>query len=201
MNAGIAGSVAGRSVLDPSDGRRTTARPVPRWAVRLAHLIPFFVLPSGLWRLAVALGFPMGMVDEAGHSQVLRGWPAVYVLAISLFAEAVALTAIGLVRPWGEVVPAWIPIIGGRPVRPRAAVIPATVGSVLLILIWTVGFWPVWTGAQAQQMAGPVWAIIFAACYAPLNLWGPALLVLTWAYRRRTGRQEIHRLRQETPLG
>jgi hypothetical protein len=23
------------------------------------------------------------------------------------------------------------------------------------------------------------------ACYLPLNLWGPALLVLTWAYYRR----------------
>ncbi|TDP90550.1 hypothetical protein EV186_11091 [Labedaea rhizosphaerae] len=168
------------------DARTTTARPVPRWADRLAHVIPFFVLPSGLWRLTVALGFSMGMLDETGHSQVLRGWPAVYVLAISIFAEAVALTGFGLVRPWGEVVPTWIPIIGGRPVHPPAAIIAATMGSILLILIWTVGFWPVWTGVQARQMAGPVWAIVFVVCYAPLNLWGPALLVLTWAYRQRT---------------
>ena len=29
------------------------------------------------------------------------------------------------------------------------------------------------------------WKVLMLACYAPLNLWGPALLVLTWAYYRR----------------
>jgi hypothetical protein len=56
------------------------------------------------------------------------------------------------------------------------------------MLIWTVGFWDVWTGDQASRMASPLWAAVFTLCYAPLNLWGPALLALTWAYhRRRTG--------------
>jgi hypothetical protein len=31
-------------------------------------------------------------------------------------------------------------------------------------------------------------AALMISCYAPLQLWGPLLLVLTWAYyRRRTG--------------
>jgi hypothetical protein len=162
-----------------------TERPVPPWAERLAHAVPLFVLPSGLWRLAVAFGFPMGMLDDAGNLAAVRGWPAVYVAVITLVAEGVALTAFGLVRPWGEVAPAWLPFVGGRPVRPRAAIIPATVGSLALVSIWTVGFWDVWTGAQAHRMASPFWAAVFALCYAPLNLWGPALFALTWAYHRR----------------
>ncbi len=160
-------------------------RPVPRWAERLAHIIPLLVLPSSLWRWAVAFGFSMGMLDSSGDLSILRGWPAVYVAVISLLSEAVALTAFGLVRPWGEVVPAWLPFIGGRPVRPRAAIVPATAGSVALILVWTVGFWEVWTTGQPGAMASPFWAAVFTVCYAPLNLWGPALLALTWAYRRR----------------
>jgi hypothetical protein len=159
--------------------------PVPPWAERLAHVIPFLVLPSGLWRLAVAFGFPMGMVNDAGELVVQRGWPAVYIAAISILSEAVALTALGLVRPWGEVAPPWLPFIGGRPVRPKAAIVPATLGSIALMLIWTVGFWDVWTRDQASTMASPFWAAVFAGCYAPLNLWGPALLTLTWAYHRR----------------
>ncbi len=158
---------------------------VPAWAERLAHVIPLLVLPSGLWRLAAAFGFSMGMVDGSGDLEVMRGWPAVYVAVISLVTEAVALTALGLVRPQGEEVPRWVPFFGGRAVRPRSVVVAATAGSVALMLIWTVGFWDVWTGGQAARMATPFWTAVFAICYAPLNLWGPALLTLTWAYRRR----------------
>src|SRR5262245_63160873 len=118
-----------------------TERPVRPWTEYLAHAIPFFVLPSGLWRLAVAFGFSMGMLNDAGEPSVLRGWPAVYVVVITLFSEAVALTAFGLVRPWGEVAPAWLPFIGGRPVGRMAAVIPDPVGLLVLLLVCTVGFW------------------------------------------------------------
>jgi len=171
---------------DPSTCRSRKPLAVPPWAERLAHVIPLLVLPSGLWRLAVAFGFTMGMLDDAGRPAGVRGWPAVYIAVISLLSEGLALTAFGLVRPWGEVAPWWLPFIGGRRVRPKAAIIPASLGSVALMLIWTCGFWDVWTGDQASTMASPLWAVVFAGCYAPLNLWGPALLVLTWAYHRRT---------------
>jgi hypothetical protein len=168
------------------DIERGAERPAPRWATRLAHLVPLMVLPSGLWRWAVAFGFPMGMVTGSGELDVVRGWPAVYVALISLLAEAVALTAFGLVRPLGEEVPRWLPFFGGRAVRPRGVIVTATLGSVALMLIWTVGFWEVWTTGRPGPMASSFWAAVFTICYAPLNLWGPALLVLTWAYRRRT---------------
>lgn len=170
-------------------------RTAPPWAKRVAHLIPLLVLPSALWRWAVAFGFPMGMLNSSGDFDVLRGWPAVYVAIISLVSEAVALTAFGLVQPLGEEVPRWSPFFGGRAVRPRTVIVAATVGSVALFLIWTVGFWQVWTTGQPGSMASPLWATVFTICYAPLNLWAPALLTLTWAYHRRATGTGLDRAR------
>lgn len=41
------------------------------------------------------------------------------------------------------------------------------------------------------RFASDGWAALMLSCYLPLNLWGPLLLVLTWAYwRRRSGLME-----------
>jgi len=168
------------------DGTQTE-RPVPRWANLLAHVIPLLTLPSGLWRVGIALGYSMGTLDDNGQPFHVDGWEAVYIVGLSLSAEAVALTAFGLVRGWGEVVPRWIPLIGGRPVPPLAAIVPAVLGSLALILIWTYGFRDVFFSLDGVPIpfANDAWATLMIACYAPLNLWGPLLLLLTWAYDRR----------------
>ncbi|WP_432948851.1 hypothetical protein ACQPXM_14855 [Kribbella sp. CA-253562] len=164
-----------------------TERPVPRWAEWLAHAIPFMVLPSGLWRLGLAAGWSMGMVDEAGRPIHAHGWEIGYIVVLSVVSEAVALTAFGLVRRWGEVVPRWIPWIGGRRVPPFAAIVPAILGSLALIAIWGFAFRDVFSD-EFLPFGSDAAKALMIACYAPLNLWGPALLVLTWAYyRRRVG--------------
>lgn len=163
----------------------TTERPVPRWAYRLAHAIPLMTLPSGLWRLGLVAGSSMGVLDDAGHPiYVVDTAEKVYIVFLSIFSEAVALIAFGLVKPWGEVAPRWIPFIGGRRVNPWAAIVPAVLGSLALIAIWTFGFRDVFSN-EFIPFAGPAWATLMIACYAPLQLWGPSLLVLTWAYYRR----------------
>jgi hypothetical protein len=170
---------------------RQTEPPVPHWANVIAHLIPLLTLPSGLWRVGIALGYSMGTLDENGQPFHVERWEAIYILSISIFAEAVALTAFGLVRGWGEVVPRWIPLLGGRRVPPLAAVVPAALGSLLLVVIWTYGFRDLFFSFDGPSIdfTGDGWAILMIACYAPLNLWGPLLLVLAWAYyRRRTVR-------------
>ena len=173
-----------------------TDRPVPRWAEWLAHAIPFMVLPSGLWRLGLVAGSSMGMLDDAGRPAMLHGTGEhVYVVCLTLFSEAVALTAFGMVRRWGEVVPSWIPWLGGRRVAPYAAIVPATLGSFALIAIWTYGFRDVFSG-QFLPFNSDAAAALMISCYAPLNLWGPALLVLTWAYSRR----RVSGVRQERVL-
>jgi len=142
-------------------------------------------LPSGLWRLGLVFGSSMGVLDDAGRPAYLHGFGEhLYVVCLSVFSEAVALTALGLVQRWGEVAPRWLPLIGGRRVAPYAAVVPATLGGLALIAIWTYGFRDVFSG-DFIPFAGTGWAALMITCYAPLQLWGPSVLVLTWAYYRR----------------
>jgi hypothetical protein len=162
-----------------------TENPVPRWANRLAHIIPLLVLPSGLWRLGFAIGWSMGMVDDQGQpAHLYRVGEISYVVFLTVFSEALALTAFGMVKRWGEVVPRWIPWLGGRRVAPYAAIIPATLGSLALIALWAFAFRNVFSG-NFIPFSNDAAAAVMLSCYAPLQLWGPALLVLTWAYYRR----------------
>ena len=69
----------------PRDGR-----PVPRWAHTVAHLIPLTTLPSGLWRIAIACGLSLGMLDH-GEPLRINGWESVYLVCLSLTIEALAL--------------------------------------------------------------------------------------------------------------
>lgn len=165
----------------------TTERPVPRWAYVLAHVIPFLTLPSGLWRLGLVFGSSMGMLDSNGNPTYLDGAGAkIYVTCLTIFSELVALTALGLVQRWGEVAPRWIPFIGGRRVHPYAAIVPAVLGSLSLMAIWTFGFRNAYTNTDAFiPFSSTPWKALMLTCYSPLNLWGPALLAVTWSYYRR----------------
>jgi hypothetical protein len=126
----------------------------------------------------------MGTLDDSGQPVYANGWVVWYIIGLTLFSEAVALTAFGLVKPWGEVVPRWIPLIGGRRVAPYAAIVPATIGGLALIAIWTYGFRDVFSN-DFLPFSNNGAAALMISCYAPLQLWGPLLLVLTWAYYRR----------------
>lgn len=163
---------------------RTT---VPRWLERTAEAVPLLVLPSGLWRIALGLGVPMGFTGELAEVFAAPGWITPYVVVLSLLAEGAALLALGLVRPWGEVVPRWVPRIGGRVVPVAAAVVPAALGVVVLA-VGSVVTATTWYGPEnmgdpdaPQGFAGA----LMTACYAPQLLWAPMLAVLTWAYLRR----------------
>ena len=161
-----------------------TERPVPRWAYLLAHAIPLMTLPSGLWRFGLVGGSSMGILADGQPAYLIGTGQKAYVVFLSVFSEAVALIAFGLVKRWGEVAPRWIPFIGGRQVNPYAAIVPATLGGLSLIAIWTFGFRDVFTD-HFIPFSSTGWKALMIACYAPLQLWGPALLVLTWAYYRR----------------
>lgn len=168
---------------------------VPRWARVAAYAVPLTVLPSGIWRLGLLF------VDhsEADSGQLPDWLPLeVYVVLLSVVSELLAFTAVGLVAAWGEVVPRWIPVLGGRRIPVAAAAVPAALGAVVLTALWTVL-------AAVTQVAGttlqgdPVpadfpseaggWtAAWFYVCYVPLVLWGPLLGVVTVAYWRRRRR-------------
>lgn len=138
-----------------------TERPVPRWAMRLAYALPLLLLPSCLWRLPFALHFEMGQVQDLGMPPYWVSIP--YVLGLSVLSETIAVLTIGLVRGWGEVAPTWIPVIGGRRIRPLAAVVPAVLGGLILTLLF---------------YTNDAWQALATVCIAPLTAWGPVTIAL-----------------------
>ncbi|GLZ80943.1 hypothetical protein Afil01_57500 [Actinorhabdospora filicis] len=158
------------------------AEGAPRWAVRLAVLLPFLILPSCAWRFAHALDAPMTIPPPGvtGHA----GLP--YVITLFFVSEGLALLCFGLVARWGERLGRWrVPV--------PAAVIPAGLGS-LVLLVFTYGLLLVPFGTKITGgpstlfLAG--WQVpVFWAAYGPLALWGPVVMALTGQYWwRRTRR-------------
>ncbi|MCX5207277.1 hypothetical protein OG897_38470 [Streptomyces sp. NBC_00237] len=162
-----------------------TARPVPRWAERVAHAIPLVALPVCLWRLPFAFGFPMGHTQE---QPPWAWWMILYVFGLSLLSEAFALLGFGLVRRWGEVVPSWVPRLGGRRIHPWAAIVPAALGGLLLtanLVDWGL---TVALGRPGEFPFADGWRPLAMTMSGLFNLWGPLLLILTYGYwRRRRG--------------
>jgi hypothetical protein len=167
----------------PPITRPTTARPVQRWAVRVAHAAALCPLPSALWRLPLIFGVSMGMDAEFMSSMNAHPfWQrAAYLLGLGVTAEGAALLTLGLVRHWGETVPRWFPLVGGRCVPPTLAIVPATLGGIAATLFgFTIALeWP------SDDIFANGWTVLMTACYLPLVLWGPLVLAVTFAYYRR----------------
>ncbi len=155
-----------------------------RWVVVAAHLAPLVTLPSGLWRFGLVFGASMGVVMDGGPKTV-GGWEIAYVIGLSVVAEATALLTIGLVRPWGERAPAWMPLIGGRRVPAGPVVAVALLGSLALMYIWVGAALAYAGGELGDGFAGSGWEALFVASYAPLLLWGPLVAAVTFDYWRR----------------
>ncbi|MBB5774673.1 hypothetical protein [Nonomuraea jabiensis] len=170
-------------LLHAAPATSDTEQPVPRWALRVAYALPWLLLPSCLWRLPFAFHFDMGQLNDAPVSPLWITIP--YVFGLSVITELVALFSIGLVRGWGEVVPNWIPVIGGRRVPAMAAVVPAVIGGLLLsaISVWMV---LAWVGVfDRTEYENGWWQALAMVCITPIALWGPIVLALAYAYHRR----------------
>ncbi|MGW1764235.1 hypothetical protein ACWCQL_09130 [Streptomyces sp. NPDC002073] len=158
-----------------------TERPVPRWAAVAAHAMPLVALPVCLWRLPIAFGYGMG-----GEVLPPSPWNIPYVVGLSVLSEAFALLSFGLVRRWGEVVPAWIPKLGGSRIPPFAAILPAAVSGLFftaLMVHWAFGAFRL-GGADGFPYAEG-WDVLAMTVSGLFTLWGPLLLALTFAYHRR----------------
>ncbi|MFI7007554.1 hypothetical protein [Streptomyces sp. NPDC050145] len=173
------------TAVHPSPARMTE-RPVPRWAERVAHLIPLVLLPQCLWRLPFAFGFDMG----TGNGSLGSLWISVpYIFGLSLLTEALALLCFGLVRGWGERVPSWIPLVGGRRLPVPVVVVPALLGGLGATMMWGGFLLSILgvPGYEAPPADSPAWELLFDVCVLPATLWGPLVLALTvqYAVRRR----------------
>lgn len=170
--------------------------PPPRWAWITAHAVPLLTVPSGLWRLALGVGVPVGLSGELAAETDVPGWMTLYVVALSVLAEALALLTLGLVRPWGQVLPRWVPLVGGRRVPLPLAVALAGLGAVALVVL-TVRVALDWGASGDPDEPQGVAALVLALCYAPLLAWGPLLAAVTanfaWRAWRAQRRPTDHR--------
>ncbi|GHG53572.1 hypothetical protein [Streptomyces griseocarneus] len=164
-------------------GEPAVSRPV-RWA---AHAAALTLVPSGLWRCAVAFGMPSGFAEGTPlHESNFPGPTSLNLIGLSVFAECLGLLTLGLVQSWGERLPRWVPWLGGRRIPTLAAVVPALLGAAVVTAITVAAA----CGGWQRQMDLPespkgALATLMTVCYAPLLAWGPLLALVTVAYYRR----------------
>ncbi|MGP4029826.1 hypothetical protein ACTWPP_41790 [Actinomadura sp. 3N407] len=155
-----------------------------RWAVGVAVAVP---LMYALTRWAVALSIPLGYATE-GIQREARESPGIWWAGAGLatFGAAGAVLTLGLVQRWGEVYPRWIPYLRGKPVRPRTAIVPASLVTVIVTeagLMFNRGL----ILGHRPDGAGGIGDLVLSVPNQLWTLWGPALGAATLAYylRRR----------------
>lgn len=179
-------SLRGPTVL-PTWARPEAAARWGRVAVLVAVVPPLaYALTRFVW-LVYPLGFDR-VAWEAGRAtgSLLPGvW-------LGAFAVVGAVLTVGLVRPWGEVFPRWVPRLAGRRVPVTVAVVPASFVAVVLV--------PAGISMVRQVLSGAAGADIVAdwAAFGPTflwPLWGLALGAATLAYAlRRRGERPAERV-------
>jgi len=143
------------------------------------------VVPSAVWRTAVGVGVDLGWSQEHLDLEQIPGYGSYYVVTLSVLSLLGASLTFGLVRPWGERFPGWLPVIGGRSVPVLAAVVPALAGGALVLAV-TVKSILSWDKVSGFADRPDSWAArLMVACYLPAVLWGPMVLAATWGYWRR----------------
>jgi hypothetical protein len=177
---GLALVLAGVSTLrtGPSTWTAQSAARACRWAVAVAVAVPAFYAST---RLAWALGIPFGVREEF---LVELGDGKFAGLGLAVAAVVGCVLTAGLVMRWGEVFWSWLPVIGGRPVPVRMAVVPSVfVGSVVFSA--GLAFWRLVLIGEIEETPGTDadWAAWVPELFWPL--WGVALAAAGLAYAAR----------------
>lgn len=177
-----------------------TFRPdlVPAWATIAAWAVPLTTVPSITWRMVTVVGGLVTGDQPCIRTDVPLG-EKLYILAVLPSVQlGLALLTIGLIRPWGEVFPRWLPVVGGRRVPVTFAVGAATTGAVLLLATLGRSFLMELLGVHQQPLEPlppgctvPGWDVM--RWYAPMLLWPPLLLTVTWHYWQRRRRRDAAR--------
>ncbi|WP_455360668.1 hypothetical protein [Streptomyces sp. SYSU K21746] len=161
------------TTLSPVPAAAPTAAPAPRWARRAAHAIALCAVPSGLWRLAMAVGIPVGFSAEVLRTDYsIPGWGIAYVIGLAVLQECAALLPLLLVT---ERV---------RLPRPRAVATTAMAAAVFVTLLCLSQLVMWFTVGHDGRLTGTT-AAVMGWCYAPLLATGPLLAVVARSYRMR----------------
>jgi hypothetical protein len=169
----------GRSWTDPEHAAR--------WGRRATHVAVAVPLVYAATRWAWALGIPLGISEDfLRQGQEVGLWAAG--AALSTLAVVGAFLTTGLTRSWGEVLPRWVPGLGGRRVPPALATVPA---AIVAAIVTSAGlmFWRLLMGGGFTLGTGQTltledsWAALIPELIWPL--WGIALGVAAWGYHLR----------------
>lgn len=156
----------------------------PRWGKTVTILAAFGGVPYALTRLSWVTPWPLGGFDpRTGHVELfaaVSGDTAIRIqgFLIGMSAVLAAVLTLGLIGRWGEVVPRWVPWVGGRAVPVMMAVGPGAFATVTLC-VSAPGVL-----ARAVQMSSWVDGALFVLLF-PCPVWGPLLGAAVFAYWRR----------------
>jgi hypothetical protein len=164
--------------------RRSRAAAAVTWIAIVAPL------PYSLSRILWAAGVPVGIERELLHEFHAPGWGSLYILALAALADATALLTHVVVRPRARVFPEWIPVLGGRSVRPRAVIAALLLPAVVLAWRAALHLTLLFNGFRIpDDITGvPAW-----------SLWTQAALVWVWWVSLATALVAYHRATRTVP--
>lgn len=168
------------------DRRRVT---VPWFVTVAAVAVPLCVLPSAVWRLGLVIEVLRSGVGPCGRE--MSYGETLYVAALSVVTMTAAWLTVGLVRPWGEIFPRWLPFMSGREVPVGAVTAAATTGATLVALLIAYAFLGMWGLRPVPEIPPQCLPAEVAVYYIPLIAWAPLLYFVTYHYyKRRTTRRD-----------
>ncbi|MFC7717214.1 hypothetical protein [Nonomuraea recticatena] len=181
MAAGVSLMLLGTRALIGGPGRPGSAAGalrIGRYATAVAVAVP---VVYAVTRFGWLLGVPVGISDRflayiAEITPIGAG--------LSTLGLVGAVLTVGLVRPWGEVWPRWVPFLRGRPIPAR---LPAYSALAVSLPITSAGLMYVRKKLTGEQV-GPAGAADELGAWLPemlWPLWGVALAVAALAYLSR----------------
>lgn len=152
---------------------------VERHRVAFTVAAAAMALPYAIARASWLTPWPL----FGGSREIFTASPDIRVVGLMLGAAmlAGAVLTLGLVLPWGERVPRWVPRIGGCAVPVPLVAVPA----VTVAALFTAG------GVQSLTLALTGATPGGTALMLPFWAWGPLLGLATWGYVRHRAARDV----------
>lgn len=163
-----------------------------RWGRVVTIAAALCPVPYGLLRLTWVTPWVLGGGPELEDFVITHSLTVADRLRGFLFAPAVAVGVVltlGLISRWGEVFPRWYPLVGGRAVPVKLAVIPGTLVAAVITFAAPSSFLDLIEGGEPLEFAVNFF-------FFPFPIWGPLLGAAVFAYWLRRARGPTHRVQR-----